>query len=146
MFATSLDLKMVNYTIRLDPDASRICTIIFPWGKYSYFRLPMGIEGSSDILQGKMSQLMMVLEYVKAYLDDLLVISKSTFMDHLEKLRLVLIELQEAGLKVNAAKSKFCALETKYLGYSLSREGITTQTKKKDAILALNPPMKVKEL
>ena len=90
----------------------------------------MGISGSPDIFQGKMLQLMMVLEYVKAYLDDLLDISKSTFMDHLEKLRPVLIKLQEAGLKVNAAKSKLCALETEYLGYSLSREGITTQTKK----------------
>ncbi len=39
-FATALDLKMGYYTIRLDPDASRICTVIFPWGKYSYQRLP----------------------------------------------------------------------------------------------------------
>jgi hypothetical protein len=35
-FATALDLNMGYYTIRLDPDASQICTIIFPWGKYSY--------------------------------------------------------------------------------------------------------------
>ncbi len=35
-FATSLDLNMGYYTIRLDPDASKICTIIFPWGKYAY--------------------------------------------------------------------------------------------------------------
>ncbi len=34
-FATALDLNMGYYTIRLDPDASEICTIIFPWGKYS---------------------------------------------------------------------------------------------------------------
>ena len=32
-YATALDLNMGYYTIRLDPDASRICTIIFPWGK-----------------------------------------------------------------------------------------------------------------
>ncbi len=32
---------MVYYTIRLDPDASKICTIIFPRGKYSYKRLPI---------------------------------------------------------------------------------------------------------
>eukprot|EP00804_Cyclotella_cryptica_P017652 CCRYP_006766-RA/>CCRYP_006766-RA protein AED:0.67 eAED:0.49 QI:0/0/0/1/0/0/2/0/211 len=31
-FATALDLNMGYYTIRLDPDASKICTIIFPWG------------------------------------------------------------------------------------------------------------------
>ncbi len=37
-FATALDLNMGYYTIRLDPDASKICTIIFPWGKYSYRR------------------------------------------------------------------------------------------------------------
>ncbi len=36
LFATALDLNMGYYTIILDPDASKICTIIFPWGKYSY--------------------------------------------------------------------------------------------------------------
>ena len=75
-FATALDLNMGYYTIRLDPDASKICNIIFPWGKYSYKRLPMGIAGSPDIFQGKMSELMESLEYVRAYFDDLLCISK----------------------------------------------------------------------
>ena len=50
-YATALDLNMGYYTISLDPDASKICTIIFPWGKYSYKRLPMGIAGSPDIFQ-----------------------------------------------------------------------------------------------
>ena len=89
--ATALDLNMGYYIIRLDPDASRICTIIFPWGKYSYQRLPMGITGSPDIFQSKMSDLMMALEYVRTYLDDLLIISKACLDDHLEMLRLVLI-------------------------------------------------------
>jgi hypothetical protein len=31
-YATALDLNMGYYTIRLDPDASKICTIIFLWG------------------------------------------------------------------------------------------------------------------
>jgi hypothetical protein len=52
-FATALDLNMGCYTIRLDPDALKICTIIFPWGKYSYKQLPKGIAGSPDIFQGK---------------------------------------------------------------------------------------------
>ncbi len=52
-FVTALDLNMGYYTIRLDPDASRICTVIFPWGKYSYKRLPMGIAGSPDIFKVK---------------------------------------------------------------------------------------------
>jgi hypothetical protein len=32
-YATDLDLNMGYYTIRLDPDAFKICTIIFPWEK-----------------------------------------------------------------------------------------------------------------
>ncbi len=42
-YATALDLNMGYYTIRLDPDAQKICTIILPWGKYSYQHLPMGM-------------------------------------------------------------------------------------------------------
>jgi hypothetical protein len=48
-YATALDLNMGYYTIRLDPAASEMCTIIFPWEKYSYKRLPMGFGGSADI-------------------------------------------------------------------------------------------------
>eukprot|EP00804_Cyclotella_cryptica_P028704 CCRYP_008224-RA/>CCRYP_008224-RA protein AED:0.40 eAED:0.44 QI:0/0/0/1/0.33/0.25/4/0/353 len=61
-YATALDLNMGYYTIRLDPDASKICTIIFPWGKYSHLRLPMGVACSPDIFQAKMSELMATLE------------------------------------------------------------------------------------
>ena len=137
---------MGYYTIRLDPDASKICTIILPWGKYSYLRLPMGIACSPDIFQAKMSELMGTLEFVRTYIDDLLCITKGNLDDHLNKLRRVLIRLRDAGLKVNASKSSFCATETEYLGYVLSRDGIKPQQKKVRAILALMPPKSVKEL
>jgi hypothetical protein len=145
-YATALDLNMGYYTIRLDPDASRICTIIFPWGKYSYKRLLMGVAGSPDIFQAKMSELMVDLEFVRTYLDDILTITKSSLSDHLDKLRKVLTRLLEAGLKINANKSKFCAHETEYLGYILTRDGIKPQSNKIEAILAIQPPTNIKEL
>jgi len=145
-FATALDLNMGYYTIRLDPDASKICTIIFPWGKYSYKRLPMGIAGSPDIFQAEMMKLMESLEYVRAYIDDLLCISRESFDDHLDKLEEVLKRLCDAGLKVNADKSTFCALEIEYLGYVLSKDGIKPQNNKVQAILAIQPPKGVKQL
>ena len=51
--ATQLDSNMGYYTIRLDADAQKICTIILPWGKYSYLRLPMGIAGLPEIFKKK---------------------------------------------------------------------------------------------
>jgi hypothetical protein len=145
-YATALDLNMGYYTIRLDPDASKICTNTFLWGKYSYKRLPMGIASSPDIFQGKMSELMESLEYVRVYLDNLLCISKLSLEDHLEKLEEVLRQLYDAGLKVNAAKSTFCALEIEYLGYILTRDDIKPQSNKVQAMLTIKPPTGVRQL
>ena len=64
-FATSIDLNMGYWTICLDLDAQKICTMILPWGKYFYVRLPMGVAGSPDIFQEKMSDLMQALIYVR---------------------------------------------------------------------------------
>ena len=58
----------------------------------------MGYAGSADIFQAEMMNLMEALEYVRAYIDDLLVITRGTLEDHLEKLREVLRRLREAGL------------------------------------------------
>jgi hypothetical protein len=137
---------MGYYTIRYDPDALKICTIIFSWGKYSYKQLPMGVAGSQDIFQGKMSELMESLEYLRAYLDDLLCISRSSLEDHLKKLEEVLMRLCNEGLKVDTGKLTFCTLEIKYLGYILTRDGIKPQSNKVQAMLAIPLPAGVKQL
>eukprot|EP00804_Cyclotella_cryptica_P019684 CCRYP_016448-RA/>CCRYP_016448-RA protein AED:0.42 eAED:0.40 QI:0/0/0/0.5/0/0/4/0/183 len=66
--------------------------------------------------------------------------------DHQDCLRLVLSRLQEAGLQVNAPKLKFCAIETEYLGYILTRTGIKPQPNKVQVIFAITPPKPVKDL
>jgi len=138
----ALDLNMGYYTIRLDPQAVEMFTIIFPWGKYSYLRLPMGYVGSADIFQAEMMDLMEALEYVRTYIDDLLVITRGTPEDHLEKLGEVLRRLREAGLKVSAAKSFFCTHEIEYLGFILTRGGIKPQQKKIQPV-PITPPLPI---
>ncbi len=66
--------------------------------------------------------------------------------DHLEKLEEVLRRLPDAGQKVNAAKSTFCALEIEYLGYVLTRDGIKPQSNKVQAIFTIKPPTGVRQL
>jgi hypothetical protein len=79
-------------------------------------------------------------------MDDLLIIMRGILDEHLQKMETVLTRLRDAVLKVNAAKSVFCAYEIEYLGYILTREGIKPQPKKLQVILELNPPNNVKEL
>ena len=87
---------------------------------------------------------MQTLEYVRTYIDDLLIISTSTFEDHLTKVGAVLFKLKEAKLRVNVKKSGFARHEIEYLGYILSRDGIKPNPEKVSAILALKEPTNVK--
>ncbi len=51
----------------------------------------MGFAGLADIFQAEMGNLMATLEYVRAYVEDLLVITKGSLDDHLDKLKQVFI-------------------------------------------------------
>eukprot|EP00804_Cyclotella_cryptica_P030874 CCRYP_018366-RA/>CCRYP_018366-RA protein AED:0.29 eAED:0.29 QI:0/-1/0/1/-1/1/1/0/377 len=93
-----------------------------------------------------MSALMVALEFLRAYLGDVLCITKANLEDHLDKLKMVLTRLRKAGLRINAQKSSFCTFETEYLGYTLTRIGIKPHQKKLQAILAISSPKNVKDL
>ena len=156
MFATSLDLNMGYYHIILTPFSRNLCTIVLPWGKYRYIRLPMGLKNSPDIFQEKMSELMAGLEFVRVYIDDMLCITNrnvdvaetdfNVWNRHLAQLEQVLERLKEAGLKVNAKKSFFGKQELEYLGYWVTRDGIQPLPKKVQAIVNLEPPTTVKQV
>src|SRR3954471_5935667 len=127
----------------MPPESVLLC---FLGGKYEYLRLPMGLCNSPDISQEKMGELMAGLDFARAYLDDLLIISRGTFVEHLEQLEQVLTRLAEAGLKINAFKSSLCRAELEYLGYWITRNGIRPVTKKVDAILRLKTSTRRSEL
>ena len=82
--AMPLDLNIGYYHIELMPLSKRLCTIVTPWGKYEYQHLPMGLCNSPNIFQACMFELFLDLEFVQAYINDLLMMSSSTFEEHLE--------------------------------------------------------------
>ena len=90
---------MGYYHIRLSENARNLCTIILPWGEYWYKRLPMGVANSRDIFQQKMSDLFRGFEFIHAYIDDLLIIAKGYWADHVQKLESTLNKLKGKGLK-----------------------------------------------
>jgi transposase InsO family protein len=145
-WATALDLSMGYYHIVLDKESSYLCTMIVPWGKYRYCRLPMGLNGSPDIFQAIINDIMGDLPNVRAYLDDILVTTAGSYEDHLQHVELVLQRLTEVGFAVNLRKSSFAVTEIDYLGYWITRHGIQPQPKKVEAIMRLTPPTTKRQL
>ena len=77
----------------------------------------MGLYNRPDIFYKKMIELMTGLKFCRAYLDDMLIISKGIFDQNLEQLEQVLTQLSEAGIKIIASTCVFCQTEFDYLGY-----------------------------
>ena len=67
-----------------------------------------------------MNELFNGLEYVRAYIDDLKIISNGNFDDHLNKVIIVLKKLKAAGVKINAEKSKFAKDILECLGFKIT--------------------------
>jgi hypothetical protein len=53
--ASALDLNMGYYHFELDADVQKLCTIVFPWRKYKYKRLPMSIKIATMLMFFKTS-------------------------------------------------------------------------------------------
>ena len=106
----------------------------------------MGINCAPDVFQEQMYKTMSGLDFVKTYLNNLLMMTSNMLDNHLCKLTLVLDQPCANRLKVNAEKGTFCTMEIKYLGYWITQNGIQPLPKKVQAILNLEPPMNLKEL
>jgi hypothetical protein len=98
----------------------------------------------SDVFQNFMSKLFQDMEYVKTYLDDLLILTNSSFKDHLLKLEMVLARLSTAGMRVNISKYKFFAEQIEYMGYWITRQGIQPIHNNFVAILNIKAPKTTK--
>ena len=110
-------------------------TIVTESGKFRYNCLPMGMCASGNIYQSKVDEILGDIEGFKTYIDDILVLGKYSFENHIEQLIIIFGRLCAAGLKVNSPKCSFGLKDIPYLGYVITREGIKSDPNKVQGIL-----------
>jgi hypothetical protein len=70
----------------------------------------------------------------------LLIVTNSSFKDHLLKLEMLLARFSTTGMRVNISKSKFFAEQTEYLGYWMTRQAIQPIRIKVESIFNIKAP------
>ena len=63
---------------------------------------------------------------VFVFIDDILIVSTGTKKEHLDKVREILKTLDKAELQLKAGKSKIAQNEIEWLGFKMTKEGIST--------------------
>ena len=76
----------------------------------------------------------------------MLIITKSGWSDHLDKLEQMLQKLKDNGRKCNIDKSFFGKTEMEYLGFWVTGTGIRPINKKVKAIVNMTPPKNMKQM
>ena len=86
------------------------------------------------------------LEYIRAYIDDLLIFSNGNFEDHPNEVKIILNKLKAAGFKINANKSFFARDNLEHLSFKITRQGIMPLPDKVQAIKNIAVPTNKKQL
>ena len=79
----ALYLNMGYYNIRISPDSRDMTTVVTEFGKFRYNRLPVGVGALGGILQAKLYDILGDIEGVKTYIDDILILIKDSFDNHI---------------------------------------------------------------
>ena len=107
----------------------------------------MGLKSAPATFQRLMQTTLdeLIFKSVLVYLDDIMIYSK-TFEEHLEQVDKVLELIIEAGLKLRPDKCDFLKEEIRYLGHTISAEGIQANDEKIKAIASWERPQTVENL
>lgn len=109
--------------------------------------MPYGLANSPAVFQSFINEIFRDLldQYVVAYIDDILIYSKSE-EDHIGHVRTVLERLLTNHLYVKAEKCEFHVKQTSFLGYHISHRGVKMDESKVKAVTEWHTPSTIKEL
>jgi len=142
---SSLDCYSGYFQMLIHPESIPYTAFITQNGLYEFLRLPFGLVNAPAEFQRTMNKILQGLPFVRCYLDDILIASKSV-NEHLIHLEAVFIRLREYNVKLKLSKCQFGQFETKYLGHIITGEGVKIDTEKFKAIENFPAPTTVLEL
>ena len=147
---TNLDLKNAYSQLALDKFTSNQCNSSIVGGDITgTYQFLTGFYGLGDMpneFQRVIDSTLGSIPFTNCYLDDILISSKGTFLDHKNIVLKILSTLDEYNFAVKWSKCKFFQKEIEWLGFKISKSGITPLFDKSKAIKDLPIPKNLKEL
>jgi hypothetical protein len=121
-FFSKIDLVKAYNEIPVHPSNIQKTAITIPFDLFELSFMFFGLRNAAQTFQRFMDEVLRGLDFCFAYLDDILVSSRS-LEEHGRHLRALFGRLQTYGIIINPTKCIFRASAVTFLGYKVSAEG-----------------------
>ena len=145
---SKLDVKQAYWHVKLDKESSLLTTMITPFGRYRWSRLPFGLNVSSEIFQRKLTEALSGLQGVICVADDIIVTGSGLSEteaneDHDRNMKALQLRCKNRNIKLNDEKAALKRTEIKFMGHLITSKGVKVDQSKVTAILEMPAPTDV---
>jgi hypothetical protein len=146
-FFSSMDLASGYWQIRMHPDSVEKTAFVSKWGSFVFNVMPFGLVGAPATFQSLMDRIFGDLQWKNlcVYFDDIFVFSK-TFKEHIVQLREVFTRLRRYHLQAKLSKCQFLRKELIFLGYQVTRGGISPDPTRVKHVQEWGTPKRAKDV
>jgi hypothetical protein len=142
---SKLDLNSGYHQLELAPESRYITTFSTHVGLRRYKRLNFGISSAAELFQVTIQQVIEGIEAARNLSDNIIVFGK-TQQDHDRSLKRVLTRLRDKNITLNKKKCEFNKVSLEFYGFVFSKNGISADPAKVEAIKSAENPRNASEM
>ena len=144
---STLDLASGYWQIEMDEKDKEKTAFVTSRGLFQFNVLPFGLCNAPATFERLMERVLHGLQWETCliYLDDV-IIHADSFENHINRLKIILQRLQQAGLKLSPPKCHLFQREVAYLGHKITPTGISTDYAKIATVKEWPIPQNVTEV
>jgi hypothetical protein len=144
---SKIDLRSGNHQIKIKPCDIPKTAFSTRYGLYEYLVMSFGLTNAPAYFMYLMNSVFMpeLDKFVVVFIDDILIYSK-TKEDHANHLCIILQRLRDHHLYAKFSKCEFWLDSVKFLGHTISSEGISVDPTKVQEVMDWKPPTSVHQI
>uniref|UniRef100_A0A2N9F3Y9 RNA-directed DNA polymerase n=1 Tax=Fagus sylvatica TaxID=28930 RepID=A0A2N9F3Y9_FAGSY len=144
---SKIDLRSGYHQLKIKSEDIPKTAFRTRYGHYEFLVMPFGLTNAPAVFMDLMNRVFheYLDRFVIVFIDDILVYSKS-LEEHEDHLRIVLQILRDKKLYAKLKKCEFWLNQVVFLGHVVSKDGITVDPSKIEAVVSWDRPTNVSEV
>jgi hypothetical protein len=139
------DITSGYFTSSIDSNSIPLTAMVTGNGLYEWTRMPQGVAGGPAHFTRLMQVVLSGLKRTQAFIDDVICFSR-TIDEHLLDLATMFDRLRLHGMKLSPSKVTLGAIQVKFLGHIVTKEGVKVDPSKLSALANMPVPRDVSAL